>query len=269
MVLYVIGLGLADENDISLKGLKAIKSCSKVFLEHYTSILPINISNLEKLYENKVLIADRNLVESSPDSILSTAKSENVAFLVVGDPFGATTHSDLILRAKELDIKVVCIHNASIMNAIGVCGLQLYNFGQAVSLVFFDDERKPDSFYDRIAVNRQHGFHTLVLLDIKVKEQSWENMARGKLIYEKPRYMTVNRAIEQLMEIEGLRGQGVYAWDTPAAGFARVGADDQQIVYGTMKELLDVDFGAPLHSLVIPGEMHFLETDYLKTFSIK
>ena len=27
-----------------------------------------------------------------------------VAFLVVGDPFGATTHSDLVLRAKELGI---------------------------------------------------------------------------------------------------------------------------------------------------------------------
>ena len=27
-----------------------------------------------------------------------------VAFLVVGDPFGATTHSDLVLRAKELGV---------------------------------------------------------------------------------------------------------------------------------------------------------------------
>ena len=30
--------------------------------------------------------------------------SYQVAFLVVGDPFGATTHSDLVLRAKELGI---------------------------------------------------------------------------------------------------------------------------------------------------------------------
>jgi diphthine synthase len=29
------------------------------------------------------------------------------------------------------------IHNASIMNAVGACGLQLYRFGEAVSIVFF------------------------------------------------------------------------------------------------------------------------------------
>jgi diphthine synthase len=64
------------------------------------------------------------------------------------------------------------------MNAVGACGLQLYNFGQTVSLVFFTDTWKPDSFYDRIKENADLGMHTLVLLDIKVKEQSEENLAR-------------------------------------------------------------------------------------------
>ena len=66
------------------------------------------------------------------------------------------------------------------MNAVGACGLQLYNFGQTVSLVFFTDTWKPDSFYDRIKENVDLGLHTLVLLDIKVKEQSEENLARYK-----------------------------------------------------------------------------------------
>ena len=64
------------------------------------------------------------------------------------------------------------------MNAAGACGLQLYNFGQTVSLVFFTDTWRPDSFYDRIQENAGLGMHTLLLLDIKVKEQSEENMAR-------------------------------------------------------------------------------------------
>lgn len=42
MVLYLIGLGLADEQDITLKGLRAIQSCSKVYLESYTSILLVD-----------------------------------------------------------------------------------------------------------------------------------------------------------------------------------------------------------------------------------
>jgi diphthine methyl ester synthase len=69
------------------------------------------------------------------------------------------------------------------MNAVGECGLQLYNFGQTVSLVFFTENWKPDSFYDRIKENFDLGMHTLVLLDIKVKEQSEENLLRCMLVY--------------------------------------------------------------------------------------
>lgn len=64
------------------------------------------------------------------------------------------------------------------MNAIGACGLQLYNFGQTISIVFFTETWRPDSFYDRVKENHQIGLHTLCLLDIKVKEQSIENMTR-------------------------------------------------------------------------------------------
>lgn len=42
----------------------------------------------------------------------------------------ATTHTDMLLRARELSIPTTVIHNASIMNAVGACGLQLYNFGK-------------------------------------------------------------------------------------------------------------------------------------------
>ena len=42
----------------------------------------------------------------------------------------ATTHSDLWLRAKQRNIPVQIIHNASVMNAVGACGLQLYRFGE-------------------------------------------------------------------------------------------------------------------------------------------
>lgn len=39
VMLYVIGLGLGDEKDITVKGLEAVRSCERIFLEHYTSIL--------------------------------------------------------------------------------------------------------------------------------------------------------------------------------------------------------------------------------------
>ncbi|CAF1552834.1 unnamed protein product [Didymodactylos carnosus] len=96
--------------------------------------------------------------------ILENAKVNDVAFLVGGDPLSATTHTDLILRAVELNIPYKIIHNASIMNAIGSCGLQLYHFGETVSIVFWTDNWKPTSFCDKIIDNRRRKLHTLCLL---------------------------------------------------------------------------------------------------------
>ena len=50
-MLYLIGLGLGDERDITLRGLEAVKKCSKVYLEAYTSILLVDKSKLVSLYQ--------------------------------------------------------------------------------------------------------------------------------------------------------------------------------------------------------------------------
>ena len=94
-----------------------------------------------------------------------------------------------MLRARARGIPTRIVHNASIMNAVGACGLQLYNYGQTVSLVFFTESWRPDSFYDRVRENADLGMHTLVLLDIKVKEQSEENLARCASRHIRPRFI--------------------------------------------------------------------------------
>ncbi|KAJ2378785.1 diphthine synthase, partial [Coemansia sp. RSA 2603] len=178
-MLYIIGLGLSDERDITVKGLEAVKKSERVYLEAYTSILMVPKERLEAFYGREVILAHRETVESHSDDILRDADKIDVSLLVVGDPYGATTHSDLVIRAHELNIPVKTIHNASIMNAVSATGLQLYSFGQTISLVFFTDSWRPDSFYDRIKENAAIGLHTLCLLDIKVREQSIENMMRN------------------------------------------------------------------------------------------
>ena len=42
MVFYIIGLGLGDEKDITVRGLEAVRSSSKVYLEYYTSLLGVD-----------------------------------------------------------------------------------------------------------------------------------------------------------------------------------------------------------------------------------
>ena len=152
----------------------------------------------EAFYGREVITATREIVEMESDEILRDADKVDVAFLVVGDPLGcaipvkrslashlltdassrATTHSDLLLRASTLSIPTTVIHNASILTALGSTGLQMYSFGQTLSLPFYTETWTPASWYDRLEENLRVGMHTLVLLDIKVREQSEENMAR-------------------------------------------------------------------------------------------
>lgn len=91
-MLYIIGLGLSSIEDISFAALNAIKTCDHVFIDTYTSILTHGIERLSEFCGKDVKSADREFTEQNP-MMISLAKSMNVAFLVVGDPLGATTHS--------------------------------------------------------------------------------------------------------------------------------------------------------------------------------
>lgn len=266
----MVGLGLGDANDITIKGLETVKAADVVFLEAYTSFLiNTSVEMLAEAYGKPVTVADRDMVESG--TVLEEATNKHVVLLVAGDVFGATTHSDLVIRCSELGIPCNVVHNASIINVVGCCGLQLYRFGQVISLCFWTDTWRPDSWYERLLSNRKAGIHTLLLLDIKVKEVSDENLARGRNIYEPPRYMTIKQALEQVLEVERCRKGGAVAEDgsTFAVGVARLGSSTQQITAGTMSQLLHVDFGGPLHSLVIAGDVHECEMEHVKLFCLK
>ncbi len=45
-MLYLVGLGLADETDITVKGLEVVKRSARVYLEAYTSILHVGKEKL-------------------------------------------------------------------------------------------------------------------------------------------------------------------------------------------------------------------------------
>jgi diphthine synthase len=305
MVFHLIGLGLADEEvrlrvgrahirdrslhtcpafhtlaslalslfciaqDITLKGLRAVRGCNKVYIEAYTSILTVGRERLEELFGKTIEEAPRELVESAIEPILEAARSEDVAMLVVGDPFGATTHCDLLARAKEMAVPTNVVHNASIMNAVGCAGLQLYRYGETISIPYFTRTWRPDSFYDKLVANRKAGLHTLALLDIKVREPTMVSLAKGKPEYLPPRFMSIRQAIDQLLELEQQRREGACAAEERGVGVARVGAATQLVVTGTLEELRSVDFGAPLHSLVLIGKAGADEEEMIRAFCMR
>ena len=274
-MLYIIGLGLADAKDVSIRGHEIIKNCQKIYLEAYTSILLIPIEELKSFYgRDDIIEADRTLVEQQAERILDDAEKGDTAFLVVGDALSATTHTDLIIRAMDRKIPFKVLHNASIMNAIGCTGLQLYRFGETVSIVFWEDNWKPVSFFEKIVKNRVNNFHTLCLLDIKMKEQSVENMMKNNNIFEPPRWMTCQVCCEQFLEIleqgnEDFKAAGITP-ETKIMGVSKVGSDKQKMVYASIAEHAKENLlGEPLHSLVIPAEeLHELELEFLDHFKL-
>ena len=75
MVLYIVGLGLSDEKDITIKGLEAVKGSEYVYYEYYTSILSVPRDRLEEFFGKTLIEADREMIESGCEEILERAKT--------------------------------------------------------------------------------------------------------------------------------------------------------------------------------------------------
>ena len=61
-MLYLVGLGLADETDITVKGLEAVKKAERVYLEAYTSILLVEKEKLVSVVQVHVLHGENLLL---------------------------------------------------------------------------------------------------------------------------------------------------------------------------------------------------------------
>jgi diphthine synthase len=253
-MLTFIGLGLYDENDISIKGLEAIREADVVYAEFYTSrLMGSTLEKMEALYGKKVIVLSREDVEQRPkDSVLRDALDRKVAFLTGGDAMVATTHVDLRLRAGQMGIETRIVHGASIQSAVcGLTGLQSYRFGKSATIAFPYKGIISETPYDTIRMNRKNGLHTLLFLDI--------DRDKG--------YMTIGQGIELLLAAEDRRRECVVT-GALCVGVARAGSPCPCVRAGTIESLASFDFGGPLHIMVIPAELHFLEDEALQPFRL-
>jgi diphthine synthase len=249
--LVLIGMGLWDHDGISYSGIRSARKVDDVYVELYTSIMPgLNLGLLERRIGKKITVLNRHdLEEGAEQGILKKAKDKNIALLVPGEPLAATTHVSLRLRAFELGITTKIIHSASIFTAApSLTGLQHYKFGKTVTIPFPRENYLPLSTYDAIIENLERGLHTLVLLDIDT---------------ERRQYLSIGKALDLLLRIEGIREKGVFTGDRLVLGVARVGSPAPLVRCGTIRDLIELDFGAPPHILIVPGELHFMEAETL------
>ena len=245
-MLYMIGIGLGNEKDITLNQLDILKNSDLIYLECYTSMINFNIKDLEILINKNIILADRNLVENSND-IIDNSISKNVCFLVKGDVFSATTHSDLFLRAKSKNIKVKILHNASIINAVSDSGLSLYKFGKISSIPF--DNKNIETPYEILLENRD--MHTLFLLELDVF---------------KNKYMNFKEALVYLLRLEKEKNNNLVNEDTYVVVCAALGTADGVIKYGKISDLLKLSIEIYPQCIIIPGKLHFIEEEMLNNY---
>jgi diphthine synthase len=252
--LVFVGLGLNDENGISLQGLEEVKTADMVFIELYTSLLPnLSLRRLEQICGKTLQVVSRmDIEEENGKRLLEAAKKCKVVLLVPGDPLIATTHVTLRIEAEKLGIRTHIVHGASILSAvIGLSGLHNYKFGKTVTIPF-PDENPSDTPNQVVARNTELGLHTLCLLDIKAEEK---------------RYLSIHDALETLLKIEAKRKKHRITPRTLAVGMARAGSKDPTVKAGLIRELIDYDFGEPPYSLIFPGKLHFMEAEALIRFA--
>jgi len=254
--LWFVGVGLTDERDLSRRAIEVARSCDAIFAEEYTSVLAGgSLERLAAELGRPIVRLDRPAVESEAPVLAALGRHRRVAFLTAGDPFGATTHVALRLAAERAGHVWHYLPGASVLTAAaGYLGLIHYRFGRTVSIPFPEPNFSPTSPLEALARNRAAGLHTLVLLDLRP---------------EAGRYLTAGEAIRVLRERGGADPETRFPGTTPVAVVARVGGESARAWYGPAEELQDLDFGPPLHALVVPAlPLHEQEAAALERFRL-
>ena len=249
-MLSFVGLGISGFESIPIEGLDLISKADVVYLEQFTS--PIGKSDLEKIQNSikgEFRPAKRWLVEDG-NEILEMAKEKNVVLLSYGDPYIATTHIELRTRAIENKTQTQSIHaSSSLTSMIGECGLHFYKVGRIATIM--SEMKSLTTPYYVIYKNLIEGNHTVLLLEYN---------------QDKDFFLDPKDALKGLLETEKGQRRKVLTDSSYVIVASRIGFKDQKIISGKISSLINIDFGKPPHTVIIPGKLHFTESDALRLF---
>jgi diphthine synthase len=244
-MLYLIGLGLKPKH-LTLEAVDALKECSEIYLDSFTSKFSEgSINDLEKIINKEIISLNREKLESN--ELILKAKTQNIALLVYGNVFFATTHIQFLLDAKEKGIQTHFIPGISFQNFIGASGLDQYKFGRIVSIVFPKQNYAPESFFDSIKSNYEAGLHTLCLLDLDTEINS---------------FMSIQQALKILNKIAVKRNEN-FLNEAKLVLIAGAGSSNQIIKSGNLKEFLRSGYAAFPQSLIICSKLTEKEIEAL------
>ena len=171
--LWLIGLGPGNLDQMTVLARKSAKSCSKLYLEGYTAVLPENEESRLKTLIGPWERIMREEIEI-PKKILQEAKTMAVGILVVGDPMQATTHIDLESYCEEENIEFHLIPGISATSlAVSLSGMQSYRFGRQITLPYSFGDYLPKEvlvLLEKIVMKYKESNDFNALLNTSVKD---------------------------------------------------------------------------------------------------
>ena len=247
-MLWFVGLGISGISELSDNTISIIKNADTVYLESFTS--PISETEKEQLAnmcDGEFKIAKRWLVEDG-NEILENAKNREVVLISYGDPYIATTHLELKTRAVTDKIETKTIHSSSIVSSlIGEIGLQYYKVGKILTIM--NDPKSMITPYNTISNNLLSKMHSVILLEYNE---------------DKSFFLDPQDALSLLLDAEKIQNGKIISLDTFAIIASRIGKSDQNITSGKISNLIKKEFGNPPHTIIIPGSLHFTESNAVK-----
>ena len=247
-MLWFVGLGISGISELSDNTISVIKNADTVYLESFTS--PISETEKEQLAnmcDGEFKIAKRWLVEDG-NEILENAKKREVVLISYGDPYIATTHLELKTRAVTDKIETKTIHSSSIVSSlIGEIGLQYYKVGKILTVM--NDPKSMITPYNTISNNLLSKMHSVILLEYNE---------------DKSFFLDPQDALSLLLDAEKIQNGKIISLDTFAIIASRIGKSDQNITSGKISNLIKKEFGNPPHTIIIPGSLHFTESNAVK-----
>ena len=247
-MLWFVGLGISGISELSDNTISIIKNADTVYLESFTS--PISETEKEQLAnmcDGEFKIAKRWLVEDG-NEILENAKKREVVLISYGDPYIATTHLELKTRAVTDKIETKTIHSSSIVSSlIGEIGLQYYKVGKILTIM--NDPKSMITPYNTISNNLLSKMHSVILLEYNE---------------DKSFFLAPQDALSLLLDAEKIQNRKIISLDTFAIIASRIGKSDQNITSGKISNLIKKEFGNPPHTIIIPGSLHFTESNAVK-----
>ena len=254
MTLVLAGAGL-HPGSVTVEVREALEKASRVYVDTYTMPRAAWLAEWARgVAGDRVVEADREVLESNSSRIVEEASHSLVVVLVPGDPLVATTHVSLLAEASRRGVEWRVIPGISgVVTSKTLVGLQYYRYGRTITVPGPWRGVKAVSIVSHLYGNLCIGLHTLVLLDVADGGPQLDPASGASELLSLEARLASDMAFEPVLP--GLL----------AAVVERAGHPDARVYWASIREIAGGN-GGPWRepsSIVVPGLVHPTELDMI------